>query len=248
MERYRAILFDLFNTVALWRPDRMPRFTHDGRTTPSTLGELARVLGTEAPELSFEVFHEAMLEVNAELALRRERELREFTSVARFATALERAGYGPPAAVPRVAGLLAARHMALLSAATDVPPEHAAALERLHRRVPLALVSNFDHGPTARRIVERDGVSKYFRHVVISDGHGWRKPHPKIFEDTLGALGVAPGDALYVGDSAADDVVGSRAAGMHSAWVNRGREALPAGVAPPDYEIASITELEPLLG
>lgn len=247
VKRYRAILFDLFNTVALWRPERMPRFTLAGRTTPSTLGELARLLEAEAPALSFEAFHDALLEVNTELAERRAHDQRELASAARFAAVLTRAGHGPAANVTRLAQRLSARHMALLSAATDVPAEHVAFLERLRRCVPLALVSNFDHGVTARRIVARDGVAQYFSHVVISDGHGWRKPHPKIFEDTLGALGVSPAEALFVGDSPEDDVVGAAAAGMDVAWVNAKAGTLPDGVASPHYEIASIPELEVLL-
>lgn len=248
MKRYKAVLFDLFNTVALWRPERMPKFTWDGETRPSTMGALREVIAREAPTLAFEVFYEAMLAANDELAERRQRELREITSVDRFRTALVKAGRPLSEETTRLALALSARHMELLSGATDIPAEHTALLERLAVTGPLALVSNFDHGPTARRIVERDGAAPFLDPIVISDDHGWRKPHPKIFTDTLEALGVDAGDALFVGDSVADDVTGAHGVGMDVAWVNARGESLPAGIPAPAYEVAAITALEDILG
>jgi putative hydrolase of the HAD superfamily len=45
---------------------------------------------------------------------------------------------------------------------------------------------------------------------------GVEKPDPAIFRAALDALGVAPGEALYVGDLYDVDVVGARAAGMEA--------------------------------
>ena len=82
------------------------------------------------------------------------------------------------------------------------------------------LHSNFDHAETARHILQRDGATGYFERIVISDEHGWRKPHPRIFTDTLATLGVDPQDALFVGDSPDDDIRGASGVGMDVAWVN----------------------------
>ena len=35
---------------------------------------------------------------------------------------------------------------------------------------------------------------------------GYRKPHPKIFEDMIDQLGVKPSEIMYVGDDALNDV------------------------------------------
>ncbi len=35
---------------------------------------------------------------------------------------------------------------------------------------------------------------------------GFRKPHPKIFEDMIDQLGVLPEQIMYVGDDALNDV------------------------------------------
>jgi FMN phosphatase YigB (HAD superfamily) len=137
--------------------------------------------------------------------------------------------------------------MELLASAVEVPNTHVDFLGRISERYPLALVSNFDHGPTAREIVERDGVAGYFDPIVISDDHGWRKPHPSIFSDTLATLGVAADEALYVGDSAEDDVVGAKGAGLDIAWVNARGGELPAGIPAPDYVVAAIPALSDIL-
>ena len=69
--------------------------------------------------------------------------------------------------------------------------------------------------------------------VVSSAWAGARKPHPRIFEATLGKLGVAASDALFVGDTWGPDVVGPRAMGMAALYLRRpGR--WPDNAAPDD--------------
>jgi putative hydrolase of the HAD superfamily len=50
--------------------------------------------------------------------------------------------------------------------------------------------------------------------VVDSGSVGIEKPHPAIFEHALAVLGVAPGDAVHVGDTGWADVAGAQAAGI----------------------------------
>ena len=57
--------------------------------------------------------------------------------------------------------------------------------------------------------------------VVSSAWVGARKPHRRIYAHTLEQLGVAPQDALFVGDTWACDVDGPRAAGMHAIYLRR---------------------------
>ena len=57
--------------------------------------------------------------------------------------------------------------------------------------------------------------------VVSSAWVGARKPHPRIYTHTLQELGIAPEDALFVGDTWACDVDGPRAAGMHTVYLRR---------------------------
>lgn len=146
--------------------------------------------------------------------------------------------------VRRVAELTATAWQARFA----VDPEAARVLGGLAERVPLALVSNFDHPPTARRALGESGLERHFSAVVISGEVGVQKPDPAIFRGPLARLGVEPGRAVHVGD-AVEDVVGARAAGLRPILVRRpGARPSPC----PDPEgvtvIARLVELPGLLG
>jgi putative hydrolase of the HAD superfamily len=137
--------------------------------------------------------------------------------------------------------------MQLLADATDIPIAHRELLADVQRQYRVALVSNFDHAATARQILERDGAAGYFEHIVISDEHGWRKPHPSIFIDTLAALGIASEEALFVGDSPHDDIRGASWVGMDVAWVNAQNASVPEEYPTPRYVVSAIPELRDIL-
>jgi HAD superfamily hydrolase (TIGR01509 family) len=95
----------------------------------------------------------------------------------------------------------------------SVRPGTRAALERLRAAgLRLAVVSNSDG--RAEEGLKAAGLLEYFEFVVDSQHVGVEKPDPRIFEGALNRLGVAPADALYVGDIYEVDVVGARRAGM----------------------------------
>jgi HAD superfamily hydrolase (TIGR01509 family) len=91
-----------------------------------------------------------------------------------------------------------------------------ALLESLRDRgLKLALVSNaIDPPELLHSDLVRLGVAERLDVAVFSSEVGWRKPHPAIFQRALDALGVAAGDALFVGDKLATDVAGADALGM----------------------------------
>lgn len=246
-KKYGAVLFDLFGTVALFDRERLPVFEWNGQTSRSTLARLRLLMAQEIPQLDFAQFLVALNDVSRELTEARAREMREFSSVYRFTQALTRVGLDDVAETRRLAEALSQAHMALLATATTIPLTHVALLAHLHQTCRTALVSNFDHAPTARAILQAGGVAGHFHQITISDEHGWRKPHPYIFTDTLAALDVPPHEALFVGDSPHDDVVGAKRVGMDVAWVNTLGVDLPAQVPPPDYTISAIPELRALL-
>ena len=104
-------------------------------------------------------------------------------------------------------------------------------LEALRARgVLLAVVSNFD----ARLVplLAALGIAQRVDTVVHSSQVGSAKPDPRIFRAALARLGVAPPDALHVGDEPAADLAGAHRAGLRAALVDRrGRSpAVPAGV------------------
>jgi FMN phosphatase YigB (HAD superfamily) len=247
VKKYRAVLFDLFGTVALFQPDRLPLFEWQGKTSRSTMGSLRAVIEQKLPEVPFESFFSTLSEVSRELGEVRTREMREFSSAHRFGLTLVRAGLPDSSQTLALAEELCLAHMALLAAATEIPSAHVTLLNRTREQYGVALVSNFDHGPTAWGILRKGGIAEQFQHVVISAEHGWRKPHPQIFVDALAALGVESREALFVGDSPFDDIVGAKGVGMDVAWVNAAAADLADGVPAPDYIVRAIPELQHIL-
>ena len=57
--------------------------------------------------------------------------------------------------------------------------------------------------------------------VVFSYQLGVRKPDARIYQRALQAIGVAPGDAIFVGDGGSDEHRGARALGMTTVLVTR---------------------------
>jgi len=78
----------------------------------------------------------------------------------------------------------------------------------------LGIISNVI---TTREIpdwLEADGLSHYFKSVVLSSLFGRRKPDPQVYWEAARRIGVPPEKCVYVGDNPSRDVVGTRNAGF----------------------------------
>jgi FMN phosphatase YigB (HAD superfamily) len=247
VRRYRAVLFDLFDTLVLFDRDRLPVVQVDGQAVHSTAGLLHEVLRPFAPEVDLPRLLDALRWSWQEAERLRAIDHREVAAPERFAMVFRRLGLDPSGVPPSLLARLLDTHGRGLATAIQFPPHHTLLLRHLTATFRLAVVSNFDYTPTACRVLEAAGVATMFAEIVVSDAVGWRKPKPAIFEEALRRLGMGATDALFVGDRADIDVVGAQGVGMDVAWINRGREALPSGVAPPTYEIRDLAELEAIV-
>jgi putative hydrolase of the HAD superfamily len=246
--KYRAVLFDLFDTLVEFDRNRLPEIQVNGRVMRSTAGHLHEAFRPFAPGVELGVFVEALGWSWQEAERVRNETHREVAAHERLGLLLQRLGIEADALDPQAVPTLLSTHMRELSKAVVLPPHHGPLLEELRRDHRLAVVSNFDYTPTARAILDREGITQCFQTIVVSDEVGWRKPKPVIFEIALERLGVRPGEALFVGDRADIDVAGAQAVGMRAAWINRDAAALPANLNPPDFEIRDLTELRGPLG
>ena len=244
---YRAVLFDLFDTLVLFERDRLPELVVDGKTMRSTAGHLHAALRPFAPQVALSDFVGALGWSWQEAERIRSTTHREVAAPERFQSLFRRLGIDPAALPPDAIPTLLATHMQELSRAVVFPGHHRALLEELRGRHRLAVVSNFDYTPTARYVLEREGVVDLFDTIVISDAVGWRKPAPAIFTHALEAIGVPAAHALFVGDRVDLDVAGAQASGMRAAWINRAGEALPEGARAPEFEIRDLAELADIL-
>ena len=144
-----------------------------------------------------------------------------------------------PDADSELAQRVAQRFQSLLDAVpfADVPP----ALEALRAEYTLGVLSN---SPRSEETLTRLKFRHYFD-AVVAASEPWRKPHPEAFRRACRALGIAPSEAVYVGDSLANDVEGALGAGLIPVWIDRYGDdyALPEGA----HRITSLEGLASLL-
>lgn len=91
----------------------------------------------------------------------------------------------------------------------------------------LGVVSNSDG--RVEEALRAAGLREYFDVVMDSALIGVEKPDPRIFQAALNALGVAPEEALYVGDLYEVDILGAEAAGISAVLLGQPGSASPPG-------------------
>jgi putative hydrolase of the HAD superfamily len=99
-------------------------------------------------------------------------------------------------------------------------PDAAPALAELRALgLRLVCVSNWD--VSLPEVLERCGLAGALDGVVTSAEVGARKPDPAIFAPALELAGCAATEALYVGDTPAEDLAAARAAGVPGLLIDR---------------------------
>jgi len=86
-----------------------------------------------------------------------------------------------------------------------------------HRK--MGLISNFTYAPVIYAALRKLDINRLFDAVLVSEAVGWRKPHPRIFEEALRRLDVKSDETVYVGDSPLEDIKGAKALGMRTVFV-----------------------------
>jgi putative hydrolase of the HAD superfamily len=133
------------------------------------------------------------------------------SSVGPLRTASDRLGFGPDSILFRLYD--------------DVAP----CLDALQAEgIRVAVVSNWDY--SLHRVLKMFDVHHRFEAVLASLEEGVEKPDPRLFHICLEQLGVAPEDAVHVGDNPVDDVEGAHSAGMRAVLIDRA-ETLPGSIA-----------------
>jgi putative hydrolase of the HAD superfamily len=200
--RPRAIMFDLHGTLVHPDGDNLPERR---RAAHQVLRELP-----DAPE--YAAFEASDTEVREVLRQAGEADLRDYGVTHRFrlVTSALLGRDAPEALVARMVEAYVDAWVDSLS----MPPETIDVLDALRPRYRLALVTDFGDAPGIWRILARFSLAEYFQPVVISADVGHIKPHPAMFRAALDGLGIAPDEAVFVGDNLVRDVAGARQAGI----------------------------------
>ena len=115
----------------------------------------------------------------------------------------------------------------------DVAP----GLVQLRQRVVVGSISN------GFADLQAIGLAHHFQVSIAAHTFGRAKPDPLIFHSACEALGVAPSEAVYVGDDLMLDVDGAQKAGLRGVWMNRFGRDLPGHVRP-DAVCVTLHELD----
>ena len=118
-------------------------------------------------------------------------------------------------------------------------------LENLRGRgLALAIISDtgFSPGRVLRQILAMRGILGLFDYLTFSNETGVTKRRPQAFTSTLAALGVAPREALHVGDLPTTDIRGAHAVGMRTALLLQNNPH-PEGIPLADLVLNHIREL-----
>lgn len=122
-------------------------------------------------------------------------------------------------------------------------------LGRLHARgLRLGLAAN--QPPRVIAELDRHGIGQLFSHREVSGHHGYRKPDVRLFLRALDDLGVAPSEAIMVGDRIDNDIVPARLLGMRTVLIRTGRHAEQQPRSPdevPDAEVFDVAGMEAAL-
>lgn len=153
---------------------------------------------------------------------------------ASLALAAQHCNYGPEVAEGAFAVMWQARNQVQLF--DDVLP----VLGVLADQLPLGALTN---GNADIALV---GLDHLLRFSVTARAVGVAKPDAGIFHAASAAAGIPVQEILHVGDDPLRDVIGARAAGMRTVWVNRDARAWPGGLTA-DAEVADLHGLLDLL-
>jgi putative hydrolase of the HAD superfamily len=106
----------------------------------------------------------------------------------------------------------------------------------------LVVVSNWDM--SLPDVLERIGLAGCLDGVVTSAAVGARKPLTEIFLEALALARADPEQAVHVGDSLDEDVLGARRAGIDAVWLAREGSAGASGAS----DVTTIRSLRELPG
>ncbi|MBN2378778.1 HAD family hydrolase [candidate division WOR-3 bacterium] len=238
LEGIKGISFDFWYTIGRYESEaewaRQDAFRVEG---------FSRILSAHGCTIDTEKIARVLQEVGTECEeerLRAETEIASHELVYRFLTRLD-------IQKQLAAGLSAMIKVfdeSLLAVKIIAEPGAKEVLSALKDRgYPLALLSNTSHGHIIRQIMDREGLTPFFDHLIYTDEIGPRKPNPKAFEFLLERLGTEPQETVHIGDRLELDVLGARRSGIRSVLYQSNRDYCYDGYPRPDFCIHRLKEL-----
>lgn len=109
----------------------------------------------------------------------------------------------------------------------------------------IGLVTN---GPSEVQRCKIDllGVEPYVDFILVSEEFGMSKPERGIFAEALRLGEAHPGETVFIGDSAENDIAGAQAAGIAGIWINPSGRDWERDSPMPAHSVAGLAEVRRL--
>ena len=125
-----------------------------------------------------------------------------------------------------------------------IPQTHVAVLRKLRETHRLGVVSNiWSKSDLYFDEFDRAGIRDLFDVIVFSSDHSHIKPSPYLFTKAIELLNVDRSTIAFVGDSLSRDIVGAKAVGLSTIWINPTGKELDRDIGRPDLVIENLREL-----
>jgi len=204
----KAVIFDFIGTLAVVR----------GYSEEESVKKMHGSLVRDSFEVDYERFREVYGAVHHVYRLLRYEKLREVTNAVWLSETLNQLGF---ATKPGDEAVKKAVNIYFEDYLRSLKPRSCAlrTLTKLSDTYSLGLVSNFTYAPVIHAGVRRLRLNPYFDAILVSQDMGWRKPHPKIFEEALKRLKRGAKQAVFVGDSPIEDMQGAKNLGIKAIFI-----------------------------
>ena len=237
--KIRAVLFDLGNTL-IYLDVTVERLNE------LRVRHLHSVLPAMGISVQFEEFQEKLAQLWERSFSEAERTEKEYPATHVFAEIARNLGVTEETLTPKFLGRWEREYFGAGVPHWKPFPEARTTLSLLRSRgYKLGLVSNVSSDWVVRQIMDRLSFTELFEVAVTSARIGMRKPNSKIFSAALRSLGVEAEEAVVVGDSLSQDILGAKRLGMKAIHVRRDGDE--AGDIKPNAVVTNIAAVPKVL-
>lgn len=208
----KAVLFDMFDTLMM--------IERDHAFYQPSLRRAHAFLVDNGVNVPFDVFSDAYVKARDALYAEADAQMEEPHFNLRIRNALNSLGYNYSLSSDIVCGTTLAFCEEFMRY-VRIDNNARSALEKLHGKYKLGIVSNFAIPECVHKLLERHDLTKFFDVVIVSGAVNKRKPSPEIFQKALTKMGVDAKNAVFVGDTVDADVQGPRSVGMKTIYIER---------------------------
>lgn len=218
MKNYKNIIFDLFDTLILFKPELLPEININGSIHHSTGLDVYEVFSGYYNKCSFEVFIHYFMDSYKKFQNLKNIDNREYHNSRRFHIMLNEMNYEYNT---EIIDKLVNSHMDSLEKSMIFPENHLDILDYLKEKAyNLSILSNFDYSPTVYKLLDKYDLTPYFNSILISESFGWRKPDIKIFDYAIEKNKLNRTNTIFIGDDLERDIIGAYNAKIDSIYIN----------------------------